>query len=119
MALNQFVQFMKNDIEGKSTSMVSFLSKRARLMISFSVELLGEYLKILRRPSLEEKVDVNQFLDDISNNLEEFKQKERSIRQNHFNYSEESEIIDSQMANNEIFSPTDISQLHAVFLLDR
>jgi hypothetical protein len=114
MAFNQFVQFMKNDMEGRSTSMVSFLSKRARLMISFSVELLGEYLKILRSPGVEENVDVNQFLDDIANNLEEFKQKERAIRQVHFNYNEESEIIDSQMVNNEIFSPSDISQLHSV-----
>lgn len=78
MAANQFLQFMKNDVEGKSgSSMVSFLSKRARLMISFSIELLGQYLKILKRPGVEENVDVNRFLDDISNNLEDFKQTER------------------------------------------
>lgn len=62
-------------------------------------------------------MDVNQFLDDIANNLEEFKQKERAIKERHFNYSEESEIIDSQLVNNDIFSPTDTSQIHAVLLL--
>ena len=50
---------MKSDLDGKSTSMVSFLSKRARLMITFSIELLGQYLKILKRPGVEENVDVN------------------------------------------------------------
>ncbi len=116
MAANQFLQFMKNDLDGKSSSMVSFLSKRAKLMITFSIELLGQYLKILKRPGVEENVDVNQFLDDIANNLEEFKQNERAIKEKHFNYAEESEIIDSQLVNNDIFTPTDISQIHAVSL---
>ena len=48
--MQQFVQFMKQDVTdaSKSTSMISFLSKRARLMISFSIELLGQYLKIIK-----------------------------------------------------------------------
>ena len=114
MAFNQFVQFMKSDLEGKSSSMCSFLSKRAKLMIAFSIELLGEYLKILKRPGVEEQVDVNAFLDDIALNLEEFKDKERQIRERHFNYFEESQIIDSQLMKSEIFAPTDVSQIHAV-----
>ena len=114
MAFNQFVQFMKSDLEGKSSSMCSFLSKRAKLMIAFSIELLGEYLKILKRPGVEENVDVNAFLDDIALNLEEFKDKERHIRERHFNYFEESQIIDSQLMKSEIFAPTDISQIHSV-----
>jgi hypothetical protein len=110
----QFLQFMNNSLDGRASSMVSFLSKRARLMISFSIELLGEYLKILNRPGIEDSIDVNEFLDDISANLENFKLKEREIKEKHFNYSEESEIIDSQMVHSEMFSPDDISQLHAV-----
>ena len=111
---SQFLQFMNNSLDGRSSSMVSFLSKRARLMISFSIELLGEYLKILNRPGIEDSVDVNEFLDDISANLENFKLREKEIREKHFRYSEESQIIDSQMVNSEMFSPDDISQLHAV-----
>lgn len=111
---SQFLQFMNNSLDGRSSSMVSFLSKRARLMISFSIELLGEYLKILNRPGIEDTIDVNEFLDDISANLENFKLREKEIKEKHFRYSEESQIIDSQMVNSEMFAPDDISQLHAV-----
>lgn len=116
MALNQFIEFMENDLDGQSSSMCSFLSKRARLMISFSIDLLGQYLKILRRPGVEENVDVNAFLDDISNNLEEFKQTERRIRDIHFNYQAETELIDTQMAQSDIFNPRELSQIHSVSL---
>lgn len=114
----QFLQFMNNSLDGRSSSMVSFLSKRARLMISFSIELLGEYLKILNRPGIEDTIDVNEFLDDISANLENFKLREKEIKEKHFRYSEESQIIDSQMVNSEMFTPDDISQLHSVGNID-
>ena len=117
MAMNQFVHFMKNDLEGNSSSMCSFLSKRAKLMIAFSIELLGEYLKVLKRPGVEENVDVNAFLDDIAQNLEDFKDREKQIRERHFNYYEESQIIDSTLMKSEIFAPSEISQIHAVLKL--
>ena len=119
MALNNFVEFMNEDLEGKSSSMVSFLSKRARLMIGFVIDQLGEYLKILRSSNVEEKVDVQRFLDDISDNLEYFKQEECAIRESHFNYTEESSKLDAQMVNKDIFNPADLTQLHAVIVRDR
>lgn len=119
MALNEFLDFMKTDMEGKSTSMVSFLSKRARLMINFSIELLGQYLKVLKDPSLESRVDVTKFLEDISDNLEYFKQEEIAIREEHFNYMEESEKLASAPYNKETFTPEDLSQVHAVNISDR
>lgn len=119
MALNDFVEFMNEDLEGRAGSMVSFLSKRARLMIGFTIDQLGEYLKILKNPNVEGKLDVPRFLDDISDNLEYFKQEEAAIRENHFNYSSESERIDAQLANKEMFTPSDLSEIHAVCLIDR
>lgn len=119
MALNEFLDFMRADLEGNSSAMVSFLSKRARLMINFSMELLGQYLKVLKDPSLERGVDVQKFLDDISDNLEYFKQEEISIREEHFNYFDESEKLKSIPYSKELFSPDDLSQIHAVGLHDR
>jgi hypothetical protein len=119
MALNEFLDFMRDDIEGKSSPMVSFLSKRAKLMINFSIELLSQYLKVLRDSSLESRVDVQKFLEDISDNLEYFKQEEVAIREEHFNYFEESEKLKSVPYTKEMFSPEDLSQLHAVNSSDR
>ncbi len=119
MAINEFIDFMRDDLEGKSSPMVSFLSKRARLMINFSIELLSQYLKVLRDPSLESRVDVHKFLEDISDNLEYFKQEEVAIREEHFNYFEESEKLKSLPYTKEMFSPDDLCQVHAVVLLDR
>lgn len=119
MALNDFVEFMNEDLEGQSSSMVSFLSKRARLMIGFTIDQLGEYLKILKNSRVEDKVNVQRFLDDISDNLEYFKQEEAAIRENHFNYREESERVDGQLINKEMFSPSDLSQIHAVTSNDK
>lgn len=119
MALADFVEFMNEDLEGRSSSMVSFLSKRARLMIGLTIDQLGEYLKILRNPDVEDLVDTQRFLDDISDNLEYFRQEEAAIRETHFNYREESARIDAQMTSKEIFHPSDISQLHAVNRFDR
>lgn len=114
MALQEFIDFMKEDLEGNSSSMVSFLSKRARLMIGFSIDLLGQYLKVLKQPNVEDSVDVQKFLDDISDNLEYFKQEEIAIREDHFNYNSESEKVDSQLINKEMFTPSDLGQIHAV-----
>ena len=114
MALNDFLDFMKKDLDGKSSSMVSFLSKRARLMINFSVELLGQYLKILKDSTVENNVEVQKFLDDISDNLEYFKQQEIAIREEHFNYFEENDKLQSPLYSKEMFTPEDLSQVHAV-----
>lgn len=118
MALNEFVEFMNNDIQGRSTSMVSFLSKRARLMINFSMELLGQYLKVLRDPDIEAGVNVQKFLDDISDNLEYFKQEEVAIREQHFNYAEEADRLGAPYSK-ELFTPSDLGQVHAVVYDDR
>lgn len=114
MALNEFVDFMRTDLDGRSSSMVSFLSKRARLMINFSMDLLGQYLKVLKDPKVESRVDVQKFLDDISDNLEYFKQEEISIREDHFNYFDESEKLNAVPYSKELFTPDDLSQIHAV-----
>lgn len=114
MALNQFIQFMKNDLEGSSSTMCNFLCKRAKLMISYSIDLLGDYLKVLREEGAEEGVDINQFLDDISQNLEEFKMNEKSIRERNFLTAEDSVHIDQRLVSNDIFSVSQLSQLHAV-----
>lgn len=114
MAMNDFIDFMREDLQGKSSPMVSFLSKRARLMIGFSIELLGQYLKILKQPDSQSNVDVQKFLDDISDNLEYFKNEEVAIREYHFNYNKAAEKIDSQLINKDMFTPADLSQIHAV-----
>lgn len=98
--------------------MVSFLSKRARLMINFSMELLGQYLKVLRDPDIEAGVDVQKFLDDISDNLEYFKQEEVAIREQHFNYAEEADRLGTPYSK-ELFTPADLGQVHAVVSVDR
>ena len=105
---------MRTDIDGKSSSMVSFLSKRARLMITFSIELLGQYLKILKDPNVESRVEVQKFLDDISDNLEYFQQEEIAIREEHFNYFAESEKLTTPLYSKDMFSPDDLGQVHAV-----
>lgn len=119
MALNEFLDFMRDDLAGKASPMVSFLSKRARLMINFSMELLAQYLKVLRDPSVERGVDVQKFLDDISDNLEYFKQEEIAIREDHFNYFDEAEKLNAAPYSKELFTPDDLSQLHAVAIADR
>lgn len=119
MAMNEFIDFMRDDIDGRSSSMVSFLSKRARLMIGFSIDLLGQYMKVLKNPSIEDNVDVQKFIDDISDNLEYFKQEEVAIREDHFNYNEESDKIDASLMNKDMFTPADLGQIHAVSYSDR
>lgn len=105
---------MQRDLGSRTSNMVGFLSKRARLMIRYSLELLGSYLSVLKDPRTEKGIDLNSFLEDISASLEEFKEREKNIRRRHFYYDEESELLDPTLAQNHVFSLSDISQLHAI-----
>lgn len=110
----QLVEFMKKDLNSRTSNMIGFLSKRARLMIRYSLELLGNYLSVLKDPRTEKAVDLNSFLEDISASLEEFKERERNIRSKHFHSEEDSEMIDPGLAQNPVFNLSDVSQLHAI-----
>lgn len=110
----QLVDFMQRDLESRTSNMVGFLSKRARLMIRYSLDLLGSYLSVLKDPRTERGIDLNSFLEDISASLEEFKEREKNIRRKHFYYDEESEILDPTLAQNPVFNLSDISHLHAI-----